>query len=40
MTVVDEEEVNLREMEEIICLSICVSVQPDKQRKVRNTMNR
>ena len=40
MTVVDEEKVTLLEMEEIIWLSFCVSVQPDKPSKARNTRNK
>lgn len=40
MTVVDEEKVTLQEMEEIVWLYFCISLHPDKQRKLRNTMNR
>ena len=40
LTVVDKEGVTLRELEGLVLLSFGVSVQPDKQREVRNTMNR
>ena len=40
LTLVDEADVTLRELEGLVLLSFGVSLQPDKPRKVRNTMNR